>query len=132
MPEAIEPRFPRPLLAPDVDRGHAMRFDEALALDCGRLLAPFTLAYETYGELNRARSNAILVCHALSGDQFVFGAHPVTGRAGWWGTMVGPGKPIDTNRYFVLCPNIIGGCMGSTGPTETNPTNGKPYALDFP
>src|SRR5262249_34880570 len=93
---------------------------------------PFTIAYKTYGRLNAARSNAILVCHALSGDQFAAGTHPVTGRTGWWETMVGPGKPIDTERYFVICPNVIGGCMGSTGPAETNPATGKPFALEFP
>jgi homoserine O-acetyltransferase len=109
-----------------------MRFDEPLRLECGRALSAFTLAYQSYGELNRARSNAILVCHALSGDQFVAGRHPVTGRAGWWETMVGPGKPIDTDRYCVICVNVLGGCMGSTGPADTDPATGKPYALNFP
>jgi homoserine O-acetyltransferase len=132
MPEAIAPHFPRPLLAPDADRGQAVRFTEALALDCGRALASFTIACQTYGKLNPARSNAILVCHALSGDQFASGVHPVTGRAGWWETMVGPGKAIDTNRYFVICPNVLGGCMGTTGPADTDPATAKPYALDFP
>ena len=132
MAEAIEPRFLRPLLAPDAEHGYAMRFDEPLALDCGRSLAPFTVAYMTYGALNAARSNAILVCHALSGDQFAAGTHPVTARPGWWQTMVGPGKPIDTDRYFVICPNVIGGCMGSTGPAEINPSTGRPFALEFP
>jgi len=132
MPADIQPQFPRPLLAPDADRGRAMRFDEPLRLDCGRMLSPFTLAYRTDGELNRARSNAILVCHALSGDQFVAGTHPVTARAGWWQTMVGPGKPIDTGRYCVICVNVLGGCMGSTGPADIDPATGKPYALAFP
>jgi homoserine O-acetyltransferase len=122
------------LLAPDAARGFALRYgeDEPLALDCGRALSPFTIAYRTYGRLNAARSNAILVCHALSGDQFVTGTHPITGRPGWWETMVGPGKPIDTDRYFVICPNVIGGCMGSTGPADLNPTTGTPFALNFP
>jgi homoserine O-acetyltransferase len=132
MPEAIEPSFPRPLLAPHVERGQAMRFDEPLSLDCGRSIAPFTIAYTTYGTLNVARSNAILICHALSGDQFATDTHPVTGRAGWWTTMVGPSKPIDTDRYFVICPNVIAGCMGSSGPAEINPATGEPFALDFP
>lgn len=105
---------------------------EALALDSGARLAPFTIAYKTYGSLNHARSNAILICHALTGDQYVSSTHPVTGKPGWWETVVGPGKPIDTNRYFVICPNIIGGCMGSTGPASINPATGKPYGLDFP
>jgi homoserine O-acetyltransferase len=134
MAEAIQPKFPRPLVAPEAERGHAIRFgqDEPLALDCARTLAPFTMAYMTYGTLNAARSNAILICHALSGDQFVTGTHPVTGRRGWWDRMVGPGLPIDTNRYFVLCPNVIGGCMGTTGPADDDPATGKPYALRFP
>jgi homoserine O-acetyltransferase len=134
MTEHVQPIFPRPLLAPDAGHGRAVRFGEGepLALDCGRALAPFTIAYMTYGELNAARSNTILVCHALSGDQFATGTHPVTGRRGWWETMVGPGKPIDTDRYFVLCPNVIGGCMGSTGPAEIDPIGGEPYALEFP
>ncbi|MFL6689223.1 MAG: homoserine O-acetyltransferase [Alphaproteobacteria bacterium] len=132
MAEAVEPKFPRPLRAGEAPRGHAMRFDEELPLACGKSLASFTIAYQTYGELNAARSNTVLVCHALSGDQFAAGIHPLTGRPGWWQTMVGPGKPIDTDRYFVLCPNVIGGCMGSTGPADLNPQSGKVYALDFP
>jgi homoserine O-acetyltransferase/O-succinyltransferase len=134
MPVAIQPKFPRPLVAPDAARGHAIRFgqDEPLALDCGRTLAPFTIAYMTYGTLNAARSNVILICHALSGDQFVTGTHPLTGRRGWWDRMVGPGLPIDTDRYFVICPNVIGGCMGTIGPADDDPATGKPYALGFP
>jgi len=106
--------------------------DDPLPLDCGVKLAPFSIAYQTYGTLNAAKTNAVLVCHALTGDQHVANEHPVTGKSGWWETMVGPGKPIDTNRYFVICPNVIGGCMGSTGPASTNPATGKPYGLDFP
>ncbi|MBV9063536.1 MAG: homoserine O-acetyltransferase, partial [Alphaproteobacteria bacterium] len=92
----------------------------------------FTIAYQTYGALNRARSNAVLVCHALSGDQFAAGVHPVTGRVGWWPLVVGSGRPIDTGKYFVICTNVIGGCMGSTGPADINPATGRPFALDFP
>src|SRR6185369_12276420 len=106
--------------------------DQPLALDCGIDLKPFQIAYQTYGELNANRSNAILVCHALTGDQHVANLHPVTGKPGWWETMVGPGKPIDTNRYFVLCANVLGGCMGSTGPSSTNPATGSSFGLDFP
>jgi homoserine O-acetyltransferase len=106
--------------------------DTPLKLDCGQVLAPFTVAYQTYGTLNADKSNAILVCHALTGDQHVANVHPVTGKPGWWETMVGPGKPIDIDKYFVICPNIIGGCMGSTGPASVNPATGKPYGLDFP
>jgi hypothetical protein len=106
--------------------------DAPLMLDCGVGLGPFTLAYQTYGRLNAARSNAILVCHALTGDQYVAGVHPVTGKPGWWSDMVGPGLPLDTERYFVLCVNVLGGCMGSTGPKSVNPASGEPWALDFP
>lgn len=109
-----------------------MRFDEPLTLDCGQTLAPFAQAYQTYGELNADKSNAVLVCHALTGDQHAANTHPITGKPGWWETMVGPGKPIDTNRFFVICPNILGGCMGSTGPASHNPATGKPYGLNFP
>ena len=103
-----------------------------LMLDCGIALAPFQIAYQTYGTLNAAKSNAILVCHALTGDQHVANDHPVTGRPGWWTTMIGPGKPVDTNRYFVICANILGGCMESTGPASLNPATGKAWGVDFP
>ena len=106
--------------------------EQPLKLDCGVDLAPFQIAYQTYGELNADRSNAILVCHALTGDQHVFNKHPVTGKPGWWDTMVGPGLPLDTNQYFIICSNVIGGCMGSTGPASTNPATEKPWGLDFP
>jgi len=106
--------------------------DRPMKLDSGVALGPFTLAYQTYGRLNDERSNAILVCHALTGDQFVVEDHPLTGRPGWWSTMVGRGKPIDTDRYFVICPNVIGGCMGSAGPREINPATGQVWGLDFP
>jgi homoserine O-acetyltransferase len=105
---------------------------EPLALDSGASLSPFSIAYQTYGALNAAKSNAVLICHALTGDQYVAGPHPVTAKPGWWETVVGPGKPVDTDRYFVICPNIIGGCMGSTGPASIHPATGKPYGLDFP
>jgi homoserine O-acetyltransferase len=106
--------------------------DQPLKLDCGVDLAPFQIAYQTYGELNADRSNAILICHALTGDQHVFNTHPITGKPGWWDTMVGPGLPLDTSQYFIICSNVIGGCMGSTGPASTNPATGKPWGLDFP
>ena len=109
-----------------------VHFADPLPLDCGETLAPFSIAYQTYGTLNADKSNLVLVCHALTGDQHVANIHPVTGKPGWWDIMVGPGKPIDTNRFFVLCPNVIGGCMGSTGPSSTNPRTGRPYGLDFP
>jgi homoserine O-acetyltransferase len=106
--------------------------DAPLALDSGVALSPFQIAYKTYGTLNAARSNAVLVCHALTGDQHVASVHPVTDKPGWWETMVGPGKPIDTERYFVICPNVVGACMGTTGPSSTNPETGKPWGLEFP
>ncbi|HXW72097.1 MAG TPA: homoserine O-acetyltransferase [Methylocella sp.] len=105
---------------------------QPLKLDAGSTLSPLTIAYQTYGELNRARSNAILVCHALTGDQHVANTHPITGKPGWWGTMVGPSRPIDTNRYFVIASNVIGGCMGTTGPASLNPATGRLYGLDLP
>src|SRR5258708_5784493 len=106
--------------------------DQPLPLDCGIDLTPFQIAYQTYGELNADKSNAILVCHALTGDQHVANIHPVTGKPGWWETMVGPGRPLDTDSYFIICANVIGGCMGSTGPASTNPATGKLWGLDFP
>ena len=106
--------------------------DKPLKLDAGVELTPFQIAYKTYGTLNAERSNAVLVCHALTGDQHVASLHPVTKKSGWWETMVGPGKPIDTERYFVICPNVVGACMGTTGPSSTNPKTGKPWGLEFP
>jgi homoserine O-acetyltransferase len=105
---------------------------EPLLLDSGRQLAPFQIAYETYGTLDAKKANAVLVCHALTGDQYVASPHPITGKPGWWTTLVGPGKPVDTDRFYVICANILGGCMGSTGPASTNPDTGTPYGLDFP
>ncbi|MCG8651070.1 MAG: homoserine O-acetyltransferase, partial [Pirellulales bacterium] len=103
-----------------------------LKLDCGTALAPFSVAYQTYGELNADKSNAVLVCHALTGDQHVANTHPVTGKPGWWETLVGPGKPVDTDSYYVICVNVLGGCMGSTGPSSIDEATGKPYGLSFP
>ena len=103
-----------------------------LKLDCGKTINNFPLAYETYGKLNDNKSNAILVFHALTGDQFVTGTNPITNKEGWWATAVGPGRAIDTNKYFVICANVIGGCMGSLGPKNINPEKKQPYGLDFP
>ncbi|MFM8499870.1 MAG: homoserine O-acetyltransferase [Chakrabartia sp.] len=102
-----------------------------LALDGGGVLAPVEIAYESYGTLNADGSNAILLCHALTGDQYVASTHPITGKPGWWTRMVGPGKPIDTNRYCVICPNVVGSCMGSSGPESRRPV-GKPVGMRFP
>jgi homoserine O-acetyltransferase len=122
--------------AREADNPHSfvVRFGagKPLRLDAGIDLSPFQIAYQTYGTLNAERSNAVLVCHALTGDQHVANVHPVTQKSGWWETMVGPGRPIDTGRYFVISPNVVGGCMGSTGPASTNPLTGMPWGLDFP
>jgi homoserine O-acetyltransferase len=103
-----------------------------LPLDSGAELRDFAIAYQTYGRLNAQRSNAVLVCHALTGDQYVAEPHPLTGKPGWWSTLVGPGKVLDTERYFIVCANVLGGCMGTSGPRETNPATGEPWGLDFP
>lgn len=106
--------------------------DQPLVLDCGQSLTAFQVAYNTYGTLNSDRSNAILICHALTGDHHVANDNPVTGKPGWWDIMIGPGLPIDTDRFFVICANILGGCLGSTGPASINPATGRAYGLDFP
>ena len=107
--------------------------EQPLELECGRTFGPIDVAYETYGKLNETGDNAVLVCHALSGDAHVAGLHgPDDKKPGWWDIMVGPGKGIDTNKYFVICSNFLGGCSGTTGPGSTNPATGKPYGLDFP
>ncbi|MBI4579597.1 MAG: homoserine O-acetyltransferase [Planctomycetes bacterium] len=106
---------------------------DELRLECGRTLAPVDVAYETYGTLNAERTNAVLICHALTGDAHVAGWHSETDRKpGWWDIMVGPGKGIDTHRYFVICSNVLGGCRGTTGPSCINPATGRPWGLDFP
>ena len=130
MSSAITPRI---LRRPDADwPGHRLLVRENLPLDCGIEFGPFTIAYQTYGRLNAERSNAILICHALTGDQYVADPHPITGHPGWWLTMVGPGLVLDTDRYFLICANVLGGCMGTTGPKDIDPATGKPYALSFP
>jgi len=106
--------------------------DAPLRLDCGVDLAPVTIAYQTYGSMNADKSNAILICHALTGDHYVADPNPVTGKPGWWIDLVGPGKILDTDRYFLICSNVLGGCMGSTGPMDINPETGQPWCLNFP
>lgn len=103
-----------------------------LRLDGGVLLSPVEIAYETYGTLAPDGGNAILICHALTGDQHVASPHPVTGKPGWWTRMVGPGKPVDPERHFIVCANVLGSCMGSSGPATVNPATGKPWGMDFP
>jgi len=106
--------------------------NSALKLSNGSEIKNFPLAYQTYGKLNADASNAILICHALTGDQYVASTNPVTKKDGWWSEMVGPNKAIDTNKFFVICSNIIGSCMGSWGPKSINPKTGEPYGLSFP
>lgn len=110
----------------------AVTFSAGLALECGWQLESVTVAYRTYGTLNPARGNAILICHALTGDQYVAERNPVTGKPGWWEIMVGPGKPVDTDKYLVICANVLGGCMGSTGPLSPLPGGTGPWGPDFP
>jgi len=110
-----------------------LRVDEPIALECGVSLPGYELVYETYGQLNAARDNAVLVCHALSGDHHAAGYHAEDDkRPGWWDNCIGPGKPVDTERFFVVCPNNLGGCAGSTGPLSVNPATGKRFGPDFP
>ncbi|MBM3565396.1 MAG: homoserine O-acetyltransferase [Alphaproteobacteria bacterium] len=131
--------------APDAERTHPATGQGALPgfcvrlgrgkplkLDCGVELADFPVAYQTYGRLNADRSNAILICHALTGDQFAAEPHPVTGKEGWWSDVIGPGRILDTDRFHIICVNILGGCMGTIGPKEINPATGKPWGLTFP
>jgi len=118
---------------PDTDwPGHRLFVEAPLRLDCGVDFGPFTIAYQTYGTLNADRSNAIMVCHALTGDQYAADPHPITNHPGWWTTLIGPGGVLDTDRYFLICANVLGGCMGTTGPKETDPATGEPWALNFP
>jgi homoserine O-acetyltransferase len=132
--ETIHADAPVSTINPEDLQGRIVHFpaSQPLQMDAGVTIAPLTIAYQTYGELNNAKSNAILICHALTGDQHAANVHPTTGKPGWWQTMVGPGKPIDTDRYFVICSNVVGGCMGSTGPMSVNPATGKSYGLDLP
>ena len=127
-----------PSLVGEGDRGrgpralHTITLD-ALPLDSGAVLAPVTIAYETWGTLNRARDNAVLICHALTGDSHAHDPlQPDDPRAGWWNPLIGPGRVFDTDGYYVICANVIGGCYGSTGPTTAHPADGRPYGMRFP
>ncbi len=133
-PASPPPVAPPPVVPPPVatDTTHtSIGFADGLLLECGQTLAPVEIAYRTYGTLNAAASNAVLVCHALTGDQYVAEPNPVTGRPGWWASLVGPGKPIDTDRFFVICSNVLGGCMGTTGPLSSRPEGGL-WGTEFP
>ena len=118
-----------PAGVPETSTAH---FAEPFVLECGSSLPGITVAYRTYGTLDAERANAILVCHALTGDQFVAEAHPVTGKPGWWNQVVGPGRPVDTDRFFVICSNVLGGCMGTTGPRDARGPGQEPWGTEFP
>lgn len=126
MPESI-PQDSIGLVQP-----RTLHVDQPLTLECGRELPAYDLVYETYGTLNAEASNAVLICHALSGHHHAAGYHEGDERPGWWETCIGPGKVIDTNRFFVVCPNNLGGCHGSSGPTSLNPQTGQAWGPDFP
>ena len=114
--------------------GGTWRFsaDQPLRLDSGAILLPLEIAYKTYGRLIDARTNAVLVCHALTGDQHLASTHPITGKPGWWDLYVGPGRPLDPERHFIICTNVVGGCMGTTGPASVDTKSGEAYGLKFP
>jgi len=115
-----------------IEKVKRLIIDKPLKLDCGQTISNFPLAYETYGKLNDKKDNAILAFHALSGDQFASGINPITNKEGWWNYLIGPGKAIDTEKYFVICANVIGGCMGSYGPSNINPKTNKNFGTEFP
>ncbi|MDX3808179.1 MAG: homoserine O-acetyltransferase [Bosea sp. (in: a-proteobacteria)] len=130
----LSPSLADPLKEANEPSSLVARFgpEAPLLMDCGIVLDHWQIAYQTYGTLNADKSNAILVCHALTGDQYVASRNPITGKGGWWTAMIGPGKPIDIERFFVICANVVGGCTGTTGPASTNPATGKPWGLSFP
>ena len=133
MPPLSTPHTTIPAGSAGLVESQIMRFDQPLMLECGRALEQFELIYETYGSLKSDRSNAVLVCHALSSDHHAAGFHsPDDKKPGWWDAMIGPGKAIDTLKFYVVCMNNLGGCSGSTGPTSINPATGKAYGPDFP
>jgi homoserine O-acetyltransferase len=130
----LSPSLADPLKEANEPSSLVARFgpEAPLLMDCGIVLDHWQIAYQTYGTLNADKSNAILVCHALTGDQYVASRNPITGKGGWWTAMIGPGKPIDIERFFVICANVVGGCTGTTGPASTNPATDKPWGLSFP
>ena len=115
-----------------IDELKTIIVEKPLKLDCGKTISNFPLAYETYGKLNEKKNNAILAFHALTGDQFVTGKNPITNKSGWWSHLVGPGKAVDTNKFFVICANVIGGCIGSYGPNSVDPNTKKKFGTNFP
>ena len=132
MPDLAAHRMSRSLGRVETRRVVLFTEDDPLVLESGARLAPLVVAYETYGTLDASRSNAVFVCHALTGDANAAGHHGDPARPGWWDNLIGPGKPVDTNRLFVICPNLLGGCQGTTGPSSVDPATGRPYGLRFP
>ena len=116
----------------NLNKLNSVLIKKALKLDCGKEISNFPLAYETYGNLNENKDNAILIFHALTGDQYASGINPITKKEGWWNYAVGPGKSFDTDKFFVICANVIGGCMGSYGPGTIDPLTNKPIGTNFP
>ena len=116
----------------NIEKVKRLIIEKPLKLDCGQTISNFPIAYETYGVLNEKKDNAILAFHALTGDQFASGKNPITNKEGWWSYALGPGKAIDTDKYFVICANVIGGCMGSYGPSNINPETNRPFGTNFP
>nr|MBC8299096.1 alpha/beta fold hydrolase [Pelagibacterales bacterium] len=116
----------------NIEKVKTIIIEKPLKLDCGKTISNFPLAYETYGKLSEKKDNAILAFHALSGDQFVAGTNPITNKSGWWSYLVGPNKAIDTNKFFVICANVIGGCMGSYGPNSIDLKTNKKLGINFP
>ena len=109
-----------------------LKLSNHFKLDSGTSLPNVSISYKTYGSLNSRKTNAILVCHALTGDQYASGIHPITGKYGWWSDLIGPNLVLDTNKYFIICSNVLGGCMGTTGPRDINPNNNTNYGMNFP
>ena len=108
-----------------------IKIKEDLSLDSGKILNDYEIAFKTFGKLNKDKTNAILVCHALTGDQFCTGKNPITNKSGWWSSLIGPKKVIDTNIFYVICSNVLGGCMGTTGPESNNPDTKKTIWAKF-
>ena len=116
----------------DISHNPIVTINSSFKLKTGFKLEQIKIAYQTYGSLNKNKSNAILLCHALTGDQYASGIHPINKKPGWWNELIGPNKVFDTNRYFMICTNVLGGCMGTTGPLDLNPETGNPYGISFP
>jgi homoserine O-acetyltransferase len=132
LPQASSPADPSSVGRTTTDRALLYTEEDPLVLSSGRELGPVEVAYETYGTLSPERDNVVFVCHALTGDAHAAGYAGDAAKPGWWDNLIGPGKALDTDRYFVVCPNLLGGCQGTTGPLSTNPATGKPYGMDFP